>query len=87
MFTAHDDADHLDPRVDPLLKGITAEEYCGFATLDAVEDWFRGWFEPLQELGFIIAVYVVPLDRVRYGTQQALFRRGDFFPVKTMPMR
>lgn len=87
MFLAHDDSDHLDPREDPLLKGIRQNEYCGFATLDALEEWFFGYFEALHKLGFIIAVYSVPVGSVRYGTQQAVFRRGDRFPVKSMPMR
>jgi hypothetical protein len=29
----------------------------------------------------------VPLDHVRYGKSQALFRRGDSYPVRTIPMR
>ena len=87
MFAVHGDADHPDPFDDMMLDGIYPDEVCGFPTLCAVEDWFSGYEDPLAELGYRIAVYSVELQKVRYGSKQAVFLRGTAAPVRTFRMR
>lgn len=82
MFAEHGSGTHLSPLQDELLLGINADEHCGFATLEQLDDWFDGYHVPLAELGFAIAHYSVPLNLVRYGKTQALFVRGDHFPIE-----
>ena len=87
MNAVHGDADHPDPEEDPMLDGIMPDEHCGFATLCDLEAWFAGYEDILDDCGYGIAVYTVPLALVRYGHNQALFVRGDAVPVRTMPMQ
>lgn len=89
MNAVHGDADHPDPFDDELLDGIYPDESCCFATLDAVEDWFAGYEDALDECGYGIVVYSVPLRSVRYGRSrgQAVFVRADAVQVRTIPMR
>ena len=87
MFAEHGTGSHPNPEQDELLRGIRADEYCGFATLEQLDDWFTGYHSILAENDFIVARYVVPITKVRYGKTQAVFRRGDLFPEETMPMR
>jgi hypothetical protein len=47
-----------------------------------LHEWFEGFESVLHELGFIVAKYVIPVFLVRYGATQAVFRRGDYFPVE-----
>jgi hypothetical protein len=74
------------PEDDAGLGSIRADEFCGFATMDALDRWFAGYHKLLAECGYVIAVYSMPITHVRYGKRQALFRRGDNFPVETMPL-
>ncbi len=87
MNAMHGDADHPSPAEDPMLGFVYETENCCFATLDQLEEWFAGYEDDLAEAGYEIAVYTVPLDHVRYGKQQAVFRRGDTYPVRSLPMR
>lgn len=87
MYAEHGQGDHPSPDDDPMLGGMYEEEHCGFATLDALDQWFEGYHELLDECGYIIACYTVPLRAVRYGNKQAVFRRADIFPSRSMPMR
>lgn len=87
MFCEHGSGTHPGPADDPLLRGISDNEYCGFATLADLDEWFDGFHDALHKLGFLVAKYVVPAHIVRYGTKQAVFRRGDHFPVESMPIR
>lgn len=86
MFEAHEDAEHPSPKKDPYLEYIADDEYCGFSTVEALDDWFDGYHDVLAECGYVIAVYSVPYTDVRYGSQQCLFRRGDAVPSRVMPM-
>lgn len=86
MFEDHGNGDHSGPGDDPQLGFIQPEEHCGFATLDALDEWFDGYHEALAELGFVIAKYLVPMERVRYGRQQVVFTRGDLWPVEQMTL-
>jgi len=86
MYKEHDQGDHPSPDDDPMLGGMYDEEHCGFATIDALDTWFDGYQETLQDCGYIIAVYTVPLRAVRYGQKQLVFRRGDYVPSRTMPV-
>jgi len=87
MNAVHGDAEHPSPEDDPLLDGIYPDEFCGFATLNDLEEWFAGYEDVLADAGFEISVYTVPLYSVRYGLQQAVFLRGDTLPVRSFPMR
>lgn len=84
MFAQHGSGTHLSPEQDELLLGINADEHCGFATLEQLDEWFEGYHAVLDKLGFVIAHYVVPLNLVRYGKTQALFVRGDHFPIEQL---
>lgn len=78
---------HPAPADDPMLGLIRPDEYCGFATLCALEEWFSGYEDDLADAGYEISVYTVPLANVRYGKQQLLFRREDYMPIRAIPMR
>lgn len=82
MFAEHGSGSHLSPQQDDLLLGIAADEHCGFATLEQLDQWFDGFHDRLHKLGFVVAHYIVPLNLVRYGKTQALFVRGDLFPTE-----
>lgn len=87
MNAMHGGADHPSPQEDPLLSEPYPDENCCFATLDALEEWFSGFEDELAEAGYEISVYTVPRENVRYGISQALFRREDRYPIRTMTMR
>lgn len=87
MFAVHGDADHPDPFDDELLEGIYPDEVCGFPTLCALEEWFAGYEDPLHEAGYKISVYTTELQTVRYGKNQAVFVKGNAYPIRIMPMR
>jgi len=77
---------HPAPENDPLLKLIRPDEVCGFATLCALTEWFAGYEDELADAGFEISIYTLPRDHVRFGKEQLVFRRDDFYPVRTMTM-
>lgn len=87
MNAVHSGDDHPDPADDPMLDGIYPDEYCGFATLCDLETWFAGYEDTLADAGYIIAVYTMPLQSVRYGAGQVVFLRADAVPVRCLPMR
>lgn len=88
MFDAHRaNTGHDTPANDPLLRRIAEDEHCGFATMADMDVWFDGYHDDLHKLGFIVAKYVVPAHIVRYGVNQAVFRRGDHIPVESVPIR
>jgi hypothetical protein len=84
MIDEHVAESHPSPHTDPMLNGIYPDEVCGFATIDAAEEWFAGYADALADAGFHLSVYTVPLADVRYGKEQALFRRGTLYPIRTM---
>jgi hypothetical protein len=86
MFAEHGSGSHLSPQQDELLLKINADEHCGFATLEQLDEWFNGYHDRLDELGFVVAHYIVPLNRVRYGKTQALFVRGDLWPTEHLTL-
>lgn len=86
MFEDHGNGEHTGPADDPQLGFISGHEHCGFATLDALDEWFDGYHEALESLGFVIAKYLVPIQLVRYGKQQLVFNRGDHWPVEHMTL-
>lgn len=87
MFEVHRAGGHPSPLQDWILQGIRPDEHCGFATLEQLDEWFDGFHDVLHELGFIVAKYEIPVYKVRYGATQAVFRRGDLFPVESLPIR
>lgn len=86
MFEDHSSGSNPGPQDDPQLGFINEGEHCGFATLEALDEWFDGYHEALADLGFVIAKYLVPIERVRYGKQQLVFDRGDLWPVETLTL-
>ena len=87
MFVQHRSGSHPGPCQDELLGHIDPDEHCGFATLEQLQEWFEGYESELGDLGFIVARYSVPVHIVRYGRTQAVFRRGDHFPVESTPLQ
>lgn len=86
MFDEHEGGIHVSPKQDRLLGWIDPGEYCCFATLAQLKEWFEGYEHDLTELGFKVARYSVPLPLVRYGRTQAVFTRGDLFPEETFKL-
>lgn len=86
MFAEHRSGSHEGPLQDALLGRIDPAEHCGFATRDHLEVWFDGWLPLLATNGFVGTRYAVPIHTVRFGKAQALFRRGDRWPVETFPL-
>lgn len=86
MFLEHGDGTHPGPKDDPQLGYMWEEENCGFATLDALDEWFDGYHEALEALGFAISKYLVPIQDVRFGKQQLVFTRGDLIPVERLTL-
>lgn len=87
MFAEHRSGNHHGPAQDELLGHIDPDEHCGFATREQLQEWFAGYESELSDLGFIVARYSVPVHIVRYGRTQAVFRRGDHFPVETLALQ
>lgn len=86
MFAVHGDDDHLEPWDDPMLGEIYPDEVCGFPTLCALEEWFSGYEDVLEEHGYGIAAYTVTLQDVRYGKKQCVFMKRDRPPVRFMSL-
>lgn len=86
MFAEHRAGGHPGPVQDEMLGWIDPEEHCGFATREQLSAWFTGWLHLLAVNGFVGVRYAVPLHTVRYGRTQAVFRRGDHFPVESFQL-
>ena len=83
MFTEHGECrQHPGPAQDDMLGWIDPAEHCGFATREQIYTWVDGWLPLLAETGFVGVRYVMPITLVRYGKLQAVFRRGDNWPVE-----
>jgi hypothetical protein len=67
MAGDHSNATHPSPHADAELHGITDDERCGFSSLEALNVWFDGWTEALNESGFEVWTYEVPDWAVRVG--------------------
>lgn len=68
MGRAHIDSAHLCPFYDPKLEyHIDADEMCAFNSRYALDAWFDGWAERLQEAGFVVGCYEVPDSAIRVG--------------------
>lgn len=87
MYAVHGDADHPEPWDDPMLEQVYPDESCGFPTLCALEDWFAGYEDTLDECGYGIVLYSLPLQSVRFGLKQSLFLKADAVQVRSMSMR
>ncbi|AFU62229.1 hypothetical protein TG1_34 [Streptomyces phage TG1] len=60
MGLEHSGTDHPSPYADPALRGIADFERCGFESREALNAWFDGWSEALDEAGMRVWVYDVP---------------------------
>ena len=87
MAGEHSNSTHPSPYADPALKGIRSYERCGFDSREALNTWFDGWTDALDESGFEVWTYDVPDWAVRVGAHgQVVFdhneareiRRGRF---------
>ncbi|MEV8015667.1 hypothetical protein AB0O76_04770 [Streptomyces sp. NPDC086554] len=67
MADDHCNYTHPSPRADPLLRSIASHERCGFDSRDALNTWFDGWTETLNECSFVVWEYDVPDWAVRVG--------------------
>jgi len=73
MRWCHQGGTHPSPRSDGLGE-IKPTEVCGFASLEALEDWFEHhWRIRLHQVGYRITEYDVPEDHVRQGRYQVVF--------------
>lgn len=82
MYDAHTDDAHMTPHRDGNLRGIREFERCGFDSRAALDEWFSGWHETLDEHGFIVWVYDVDDEEVRKGANgQLVF--NDAWAVET----
>lgn len=86
MNAVHGDADHPDPSEDPMLDYINEDESCGFANLCDLKAWFEGYGDVLAGAGYIISIYTMPLQYVRYGNNQCLFLKDYAALPETMPI-
>lgn len=85
MFTAHLELEHATPLHDGIYT-MQETDYCGFVSREQLDKWFTGWEQQLADAGFAVAVYDVPLDKIKFGRTQVVFERGDSFPVAHMPI-
>ena len=74
---------HPTPSQDGL-DYMEDDEYCAFATLESLLQWFRNWAEELDQNGFRIKVFNVPAEEVKVGGHQVLFKRKGRRAVKTL---
>lgn len=65
---------------------MTEDDYCGFTSRDKVDKWFYGFKAKLAHAGFIVAVYMVPFDKIKFGRTQVVFERGDMLPAEYLPL-
>jgi hypothetical protein len=65
---------HPPPDHDGILH-YNHQHHCGFASLDALFDWFEQWLEGLIECDYHIAVFEVDEDDVLIGEKQVMFKR------------
>lgn len=87
MYVSHGDESHPTPYEDDKLCGIADDEICGFATLAALEEWFSGWEDTLEDAGYHISAYTVPYTSCRFGTEQDVFLRKDAELSRVMTMQ
>lgn len=59
------------------IRDIEPEEFCGFESMDALNDWFEDWIPILIEAGYKIVTYDVSTSFVRFGKKQLVFNK-DF---------
>lgn len=78
MAHSHNDSRHPCPDWDSELNEIREAESCGFASREALFEWFEAeWHDMLQSAGFRVYEYEIPDDKVRVGrVGQALFERS-----------
>jgi hypothetical protein len=75
LAVAHNDDDHLPPRLDGDLTYIAENESCGFESASRLIEWFQGWGWMLHRYGFRAVAFEVDDEHVRKGEQQVVFRR------------
>ena len=81
--------EHNGNRPKPSSDGVPrllTSEYCGFATREELDWWFRSHKRTLYQEGFNIAVYLVPPELIRYGHRQLVFERGNLLPDYRLPI-
>ncbi|WTP74871.1 hypothetical protein OG778_23790 [Streptomyces sp. NBC_00184] len=67
MASDHSNLTHPSPYADPALRSIAAHERCGFDSREALNNWFDGWAEALDEADFEVWSYTVPDWAARVG--------------------
>ena len=79
MYLAHTDAAHPGPRAEPALAALIdpSDFYFAFESIAQCQRWFGGWFGVLNNTGFILRVYEVPVEHVILATKQCIFRMDE----------
>ncbi len=81
----HNNMEHPPPSLDGI-GWIRDEEFCGFTARHKARTWFADWIEALDELGFVLSVYRVPVEAVRAGIRQAVFVLDEATHIKSIPL-
>lgn len=59
------------------LAVLKRHHQCGFISLEDLLTWFDGWMTPLEEEGFVVAVYEVEEEAIRHGAHQVTFPKDS----------
>jgi hypothetical protein len=70
---AHNESHHHPPPHSDGISFVRHYERCGFVSIEDLVQWFDGWLQKLHDVGFRMAIYDVPTDRVRAGEKQVVF--------------
>ena len=62
----------------PWQEGLEVNDrFCGFAVIENLKDWFRGWRTKLRRAGFFMTIYEVPHGACEIGERQLVFDRDQ----------
>lgn len=73
---------HPVPEADGIDYPIDAEEFFGFQSVSDLNYWFDGIGEALTRAGWVVVVYSVEIEYVRFGGCQVVFYRDLAQQVK-----
>lgn len=69
---------HPVPEVEGLQEYGTefGDWLCAFYSLEALECWFGGWLAKLTGTDFSVIIHDVPIQTIRIGQKQLIFKRS-----------
>jgi hypothetical protein len=85
MAFSHNDPRHPSPDLEEDLRGVARAEFCGFESMAHLNAWFEGWLHHLDSAGYLVHVYEVPDDRVRFGIHQVVAQLEEGRLLETIP--